>query len=285
MKDELKPVFGDDGTFWMCYADFLKCFRNLNVCKVAEWHELRVKGEFTKGLFDSETQVRCKSFYELTVTSRQKVLIGIHQEDERIQEVIKRKPYIAVGIAILKKLPNNALDLQFIKDFSNERQVELEIELDEGEYIILPRTTGCGINRPPSANDEGIRLLGADGNLHPMAELAVRDIFRRLDKAVISNSLDFEEFQEFYGKVGVKVTESEFKTNVMKKFCHSSAGSINRRGFSDFWIDIIKTKGEETAWKWLAKWGYDRDLYPIEARCFMFTIHSLEKISINMVPQ
>ena len=188
-------------------------------------------------------------------------------------------------MAILKKKTDGGHELLYIKDFSNERQVELEIELDEGEYVILPRTSGCGVNRPGSAKSEKIRLVGADGNLHPIAELTVRDIFRRLDKAIISNSLDYEEFKEFYAKIGVVLSEADFKNKVLKKFCHNSTGAINRRGFCDFWIDLIKTKGEDTAWSYLKKWGYDQDLYPVEARCFMFTIHSLEKITINMVPQ
>jgi len=38
LKDETNPVLDDtDGTFWMCFEDFLKYFRSLNVCKVRNW--------------------------------------------------------------------------------------------------------------------------------------------------------------------------------------------------------------------------------------------------------
>ena len=47
MKQAINPVFGDDGTFWMSFQDFVANFRALNVCKVADWDEVRVKGEFT----------------------------------------------------------------------------------------------------------------------------------------------------------------------------------------------------------------------------------------------
>jgi hypothetical protein len=41
-----------------------------------------------------------------------------------------------------------------MKDFSAERQVELDVELEVGEYIILPRTSGCSLKRPPAAKSQ-----------------------------------------------------------------------------------------------------------------------------------
>ena len=101
MKAALKPVFGDDGTFWISFQDFQKHYRALNVCKVSDWEEIRVKGEFSSKLSTVDNLVRSRFYYEISVPQKQRVLIGIHQEDERIQDVIKRKPYMAIGVAIL----------------------------------------------------------------------------------------------------------------------------------------------------------------------------------------
>jgi calpain-15 len=78
MKAALKPVFGDDGTFWMSFQDFVKNFRALNVCKVSDWEEIRVKGEFSSKLMVNENIARSKYIYEIKVESKQRVLIGIH---------------------------------------------------------------------------------------------------------------------------------------------------------------------------------------------------------------
>jgi calpain-15 len=43
----IQPVFGDDGTFWMCFQDFHTHFTSVSVCKVRDWEEVRVKCEFT----------------------------------------------------------------------------------------------------------------------------------------------------------------------------------------------------------------------------------------------
>ena len=46
------------------------------------------------------------------------------------------------SLAVLRKT-GSQLELVFLKDFSIERQIQLELMLDIGEYIVLPRTTGC----------------------------------------------------------------------------------------------------------------------------------------------
>lgn len=70
----------------------------------------------------------------------------------------------------------------------------MDIELDQGEYLILPRTSGCNLKRPPAAKAEYIKILDGNGELNPLAELVIRDIFRRLDKVMINNILEYSEF-------------------------------------------------------------------------------------------
>jgi hypothetical protein len=70
----------------------------------------------------------------------------------------------------------------------------LDIELDAGDYLILPRTSGCTLKRPLNAKSDSFKLLTKDGDLHYLAELIIKDIFRRLDKIVINNILEFSEF-------------------------------------------------------------------------------------------
>lgn len=94
-----------------------------------------------------------------------------------------------------------------MKEFSQERQVELDVELEAGEYIILPRTSGCTMRRLPNARSEYIKMIDSNGDLHPLVDLTVKDIFRRLDKIVINNSLEYPEFKEFYARVNLSLTE------------------------------------------------------------------------------
>ena len=58
-----------------------------------------------------------------------------------------RRPYIDVGIVLLKRIKVD-FEVVDLKDFSLDRQIELELTLDPGNYIVLPRTTGCTLRRP-----------------------------------------------------------------------------------------------------------------------------------------
>ena len=169
-----------------------------------------------------------------------------------------------------------------MKEFSAERQVELDVELEAGEYLILPRSSGCTLKRPPAAKADFIKLLDSNGDLNPLAELIIKDIFRRLDKVLINNIIELNEFQEFYGRLNINLSEDEFNKKIVKRFCNNEEGGINRRGFVDFWKDSIRTLGENAVWRWFEKWGYDKDLYSTESRCFMLTIHSGQPISIQI---
>jgi calpain-15 len=151
MRKQLQANAKDDGNFWMSFKDFTQHFKALNVCKIGDWEELRVKGEFTNQLLDNEHVVKTKYYYEIQVQQKQKIFVGVHQEDERIQDMLKRMPYMTVGVAILQKNKDATLDLVHLKEFSVERQVEFDVELEPGEYIIVPRSSGCSLQRPKSA--------------------------------------------------------------------------------------------------------------------------------------
>ena len=47
MIEAIKPVLDEaDGTFWMSFDDFVKYFKCLNVCRVRNWKENRIRGKF-----------------------------------------------------------------------------------------------------------------------------------------------------------------------------------------------------------------------------------------------
>jgi len=49
LRDELNPnLDAEDGAFWMSYKDFLTYFRCVNICKVRNWNEVRIKGKFIR---------------------------------------------------------------------------------------------------------------------------------------------------------------------------------------------------------------------------------------------
>ena len=82
-----------------------------------------------------------------------------------------------MSIVVLKRTSDNNVDLVDLKDFAIERQVELELMLEPGSYIILPRTTGCTLRRPTEALDENVDLVDSKGEFNEMLESTISDIF------------------------------------------------------------------------------------------------------------
>jgi len=268
----------DGSVFWMSFNDFLMNFKAVNICSVKNWQELRIKGKFTRITDISNPNFDLtisKWYYNIEIGKRTQLVIALHQEDERIEGVYATKPYIDVGIVILKKTEDSA-ELIELRDLVSERECEIEVILDPGSYIILPRTTGCGIQRPCNKTN-GVRLVKEDGELNWMFELALKDIFRRYDM-LLNHELIYPEFKGFYECVSKKITEEEFNENILKKYCSTSKG-LTYRGFKDFFLDLAS---EEKMWDWLEKLGYDKELHPVTTRTFVLSFHSDIELAINV---
>ena len=80
----------------------------------------------------------------------------------------------------------NGLELVDIRDFQQTRQCDLELSLDAGSYIIVPRTTGCTLRPPQIPKDQQIRLMKKEKGqkiytMHPLFEVTIEDIFNKHD--------------------------------------------------------------------------------------------------------
>lgn len=69
-----------------------------------------------------------------------------------------------------------------------------------------------------------------------------------------------------------KITEREFKEDILKSFASSSKG-LPLSGFLQFWEHKIKSLGEEVIYTWLHLLGYDKSLYSLRSRLFLLNIH------------
>lgn len=160
----------------MCFDDYVSIFKGINVCRVKNWEEVWIKGKFiwVQNIEDSNIEVvLSKWYYSLDINEPTRIIVGIHQEDEWIQAVNAWRPYLDIGIAILRRTNDNNVELIDLKDFGIERQVELDLTLDAGSYIILPWTTGCMLRRPHDAGDDNIQLIDSRGNFDELFESVV----------------------------------------------------------------------------------------------------------------
>lgn len=104
------------------------------------------------------------------------------------------------------------------------------MELDVGEYVIMPRTSGCGFYKPSSNKKEP--LVQKNGQLSIMAELTLKDIFKRLDLVQITDLLEYDQFQVFMKRgLNEDVTRITFKDEIVTHFCSNGKDALTLRGF------------------------------------------------------
>ena len=100
---------------------------------------------------------------------------------------------------------------------------------------MVPRTTGCSLRRPNDGDTVNEPLIDDDGNPHPLFKSTIHDIFRKFD-LVISNTIDFKEFKGLQEILGRKITELEFKNEILGKYTTINNG-ITIDGFTDWFLD------------------------------------------------
>mmetsp|Transcript_6709 Transcript_6709/g.11909 ORF Transcript_6709/g.11909 Transcript_6709/m.11909 type:complete len:795 (-) Transcript_6709:1604-3988(-) len=280
MREAIKPTLtANDGTFWMSFDDFIRSFSGVNICHVGNYDEARMKGLFKKEVLDSQIRVTAQWYYTVTTASPAKVYLSLHQNDERMLGVIKTRSYLDLSIAVVERSPDGRLNLVRYEPASNTRQNDIQMTLQPGHtYMIVPRTTGCAMQRAVGVPINPVTLLHGD-QMNPLFVSTVIDIFRKAN-VVLGDDLSAQEFSSLFAEVGV-VMSSEEVTEKFRKYV-SSPNGITIDGFVHYMHDMLKLHGEDTIFRWLQAWGYDRDLFSVGSRHFILTIHSEDRLQIRM---
>lgn len=167
--------------------DFIANFELINICRLQQWDEIRIKGQFTRTEPRESSgyarDVISKNVFEITLKQRQKVFFGIHLKDIRIGSCKKRFPYFAAGFALLRRKKDGGLSLIGLQEYEMDRQSQLEIDLEAGEYFFLPRASGCCLQKPPTAHydKDATTLVDTTGQLNGLTRASISSIFKRLD--------------------------------------------------------------------------------------------------------
>lgn len=168
------------------------------------------------------------------------MIISLHQDEDRIKENDSRKQIMDISISILKQdLSSNEITHVESLDFTIAPNAQLEISLPAGNYIVLPRTTGCFFGRPfEKMNDETVcELYNAETNTpSPIFVSTIKDIFKKFDM-LLNRELRYSEFRGFWECItNSGISKEEFEESIISKYTSSNLG-ITEKGFINFFID------------------------------------------------
>ena len=127
-------------------------------------------------------------------------------------------------------------------------------------------------------------LLTPSGDLHPLATLALHDLFRRLDTLTLDGTLSLAELTTFFTRLSLPFTQDTYHA-LLRAHCpgHSEHG-LDRRAFCEWWRQEALIRGEASdVMRWLEAWGYTRgEAWPCEARCVMVSMQSMDPVAVRI---
>jgi len=288
MIEEFEPEFdANDGSFWMCLEDFIMKFEAVNFCKIENFNEVRFRGKFLKckskdGLSEFVTS---KFYYTFEIEDEDnQVIIGTHQEDERIVGAHLRRN-MDVGFVILK-FDEDEEETEFYDycEFTREREYFKTFSFEEGKYAVVPLTSGALMQKSLEASSEPIPpKIELDDTVwpHPYFSSTINDIFRKLDLAV-NGLLSAEELNQF-GRIiqeplFMDIKQSEFATKTFEDVSCSDEG-VSLLGFKQL---LFRNFSDAEITGILEKLGYDRALNSTKSRGFMLSFQATEPLTVDI---
>lgn len=256
--------------------DFVKEFTAINVCYTKDWNETRIKGQFIKD------ETNCISKYYYMFKGSGKMVISIFVDEDKFKGKDSRKQIMDVSLSLLEYLPdsNELKHVQSI-DFFHTATLQMEVDLPEGIYFILPRSSGCFMGKTADFNTHrNVSLLDENNNLNKITVDIFKDIFNIYD---LNNNdkLEFNEFKELYETM-TKSDFSDIEYNYYLDIYNTYEGGISEKGLIKFLGEELKKFKEQKFLNWLHNLGYDDELYNNKIRNFMLSIHSEKEIKVDV---
>lgn len=283
---KVSPNFDSDKLlFWISWKELLQFFNSCTVCMVYQWEELNLKGKFVTAKSQNNPSVTnfcSRWFYQLTVNEKSKIIIGVHQEDERLPGGDFTCPFLDIGIAIGKLNAENQFTLLNVIHPEFVRQTYKSNDLEPGVYAIIPFSTGISMNFPKNKNLEEIEF---DVKNQAFCS-AIRQIFSKFDTN-LNRQLSYSEIKIFYKMMDREISESDYGfINERYGKRNPQTGTIegiSEKGFFNLFLSLIGSKPKSDVVKMFDKFGFDEHLFSYRSRTFVFSCHSDKPQHIKML--
>lgn len=278
LVSKIKPVFNQNNVY-ITFDEFMLMFEDLTVCKLNRWNELTCKGKFVKSLEKENENIEYFSsrwFYKLIVEKAGKVIIGVHQADEKCPGIRETSPNVDLGIYIINNV-NGSYNLLYKEDPRYERDIYMEIRLEPGEYYIIPKSSGF-INLTKQSN------ISNYPHIKDVAFLSIIDeTFEKIDILNMQN-ITKEELDTFYSYFDREITADEID-EILKpyyecfKFINRS--KFDKKSFAILFNEMYEQFPENSKNEFFKLLGYNQEFISVRSRVFGLTFHSQQELEIS----
>jgi calpain-15 len=274
---ELRQAAGfdpEDGTIWVSFDELRRNFATITICYSEALYEARLRGKFLRiATVDGRSMVLSKFYYCLQVNETSNLRVSLFQEGSSAL-----RPTLDLGFFLFNREADGP-QLHSHLLTREDQQIYWETELFPGNYILLPRTSGCALQRPLTVRPSPKALLTTGSRLTPAAEETMKDIFRKFD-LMIAGELNEFELRALFDTGGWTLSQGEFEG--LKEQFSSTRNGVAEEGFLALMEQRCAQKGEPYMWTFLERLGYDRDLYSSKARGFMLCLHCDKQLSVEV---
>ena len=279
----------NDNIIILTYDKFLSEFSSLAVCFINNWNEIRLRGKFINIQNENNNIAISKYYYSINLEKPTNLIISLFQENNNINN---KNNLFDISLSIFKyDLKNNIINLIKSYDFILSSNIQIELNLPSGNYIIYPRTSGCFfnsyINHIFNINNSEIDEKNYIYNLETkkFSKIfinTIKDIFKKYD-IYLNNCLNYEEFNNFYKCINNEsLSQKEYNIKISSNY-QSYNKSITEKGFIDYFKNkYFEKNGEKEIKKMLYNLGYTDKLFSFKEKSFIITFHSDSEIKIKV---
>ena len=276
----------NDNIIILTYDKFLSEFSSFAVCFTKNWEEIRLRGKFINTSKENYSIPISKWYYLINLKKQTNLIISLFQETNNLSD---ERDLYDISLVLLKyDFEKNEINLIEIYDFNITSNIQMELNLRAGNYIVYPRTSGCFFynnifNVKDSEYEKNIYDLESKSFSNTFINI-IKNIFKKYD-IYLNNCLSYEEFNKFYKTINnnESLSEKEYNIYIIGKY-QSYNKSITEKGFIDFFKNkYLEQNGVKEIKKWLKNLGYNDKLISIKDKSFIITFHSDNEIKLRAI--
>lgn len=280
LVNKIKPEFDAD-SFWLSFEDFKNNFGIVSLCKVSNWQQAAMRGKFITCTDINDpnfTAICSRYFYSLEITEKSKVIVGVHQEDVRSPGTELTRPFIDIGVAILKKSVEG-FEIIALKETEVEREIFYEFEADVGTYFAIP--ISCGILIQPKIHTKKATITSFTLQDPVFKSIALNNFFKvDIDS---SGTISYKELKSVTDLIGISLSENDYE-KISSEFSQTffgNEGLMTEDSFMRYFESLFAGITQEQIDKAFFNLGYTHQGFSFRTRVFNLTVHSKEKVKIK----